>query len=64
MKSTVLNAEHELMAEKTHRFDEIFVKFMEKPENFSANKILREINFGVSRSSKSTIFAVFRGLEF
>ena len=36
---------------------------MWKNENFPAAKILREISFGNSRSSKTAIFSNFRGSE-
>ena len=35
-----------------------------KFQDIFVTKILREINFGESRSSKTTIFFTFRGFEF
>ena len=37
---------------------------MWKFQDFSVIQILREINFGESRSSKNAVFAIFRGSEF
>ena len=37
---------------------------MWKFENFSVIQILREINFGESRSSKTAVFAIFGAVTF